>query len=218
MLDQPRLNVENLGLMAYGECLAVQRDLHARVVAGTAPPTVLFVEHPPVLTLGRHADPQYLRFGAEFFAERGIEIFPVERGGEVTAHERGQQVMYPILRLADFRLLPKRYVELLEQVVIGTLKRFGIEATTDPGSPGVWVGGDKIGAVGVRVKDRATLHGVALNVSNDLALFDMIIPCGIQGKGVTTMTHVLRRPVPLDDVRGALATEIVQALGNLRKT
>lgn len=198
--------------MPYEHCLERQREVHARVAAGAQPATVLFVEHPPVLTLGRNADPRFLNFAEGHFASHGIAVVPVERGGEVTAHEPGQQVMYPILRLADFHLMPKRYVELLEAVMIRALARFGIAAATHAEHPGVWVGDDKIGAIGIRVKDRASLHGIALNVRNDLRLFEMIVPCGIQGKGVTTMARVLGRDVAQSDVRGALEIEVVRAL------
>lgn len=213
MPEQPRVVVEDLGLMPYEACLEKQRQVHARVVAGSDPATVLFVEHPPVLTMGHHADPKFLKFAEAFFASRQIPIVPIERGGEVTAHEPGQQVMYPILRLADFRLMPKRYVELLERVVIRALERLGIAASTDAEHPGVWVGAEKICAIGIRVKERATMHGIALNVRNDLQLFEMIVPCGIQGRGVTTVARVLGRDVAMADVRSLLAAEVVRALG-----
>jgi lipoate-protein ligase B len=209
--EQPQLIFEDLGLMAYEDCLARQRQVHARVAAGAAPATVLFVEHPPVLTLGHNANPEFIKF-----APKGVSVVPIERGGEVTAHEPGQQVMYPILRLADFKLMPKRYVELLEDAVIRVLAGFGVAAGTDPEHPGVWVGREKVCAIGIRVKDRASLHGIALNVCNDLALFDMIVPCGIQGRGVTTLSRLLGRPVPTAPVREALTQALRSTLQPLR--
>lgn len=210
MQNDPR--VIDLGVMPYERCLEVQRETHARVVAGEDPPTILFVEHPRVLTLGRHADPKFLKFADAFFVKQGIAVVPIERGGEVTAHEPGQQVVYPILRLVDFQLMPKRYVELLEHAVIRALAAFGIAAATHPEHPGVWVGDEKVCAIGVRVKDRASLHGLALNVSNDLELFDMIVPCGIQGKGVTSVARLLGRSVAMDEVKAALRRELLRGL------
>jgi lipoate-protein ligase B len=205
--------VRDLGLMPYEACLALQRETHARVVRGEEAATILLVEHPPVLTMGHHADPRFLTFAKTFFADEGIAVVAVERGGEVTAHEPGQQVAYPILRLADFKLMPKRYVELLETAVIRTLRRFGVDAVTDPEHPGVWVGDAKICAVGIRIKDRASLHGIALNVENDLRLFEMIVPCGIQGKAVTSLARVLGRAVTTNEVKPILAEELIRALG-----
>ena len=210
----------NLGLLDFDAALAVQHETHARVVAGLQDSEVLFVEHPPVLTLGRHADPKFLKVPEEFFAARGIAVVPIDRGGEVTAHEPGQLVMYPIVRLADFGLLPKRYVELLERAVINTLANFGIVATIHPEHPGVWVGREKICAVGIRIKDRVSLHGIALNVANDLKLFDMIVPCGIapgrEKLGVTSMTRFLAEPVAVAAVRQALVAALKVELAATR--
>ncbi len=205
------LQVIDLGLLEYGEALAVQRHWHAEVASGRHPGVILVVEHLPVLTLGYNADRKYLKFAEGMLKERGVALFDVERGGEVTAHEPGQVVVYPIINLTRWRLTPKSYVCRLEAAVIETLRQLGITAARDAEHPGVWVGHDKICAVGVRIKDRATLHGIALNVENDLSLFDLIVPCGIAGRGVTS---VRRQGVAasLSDVKnlltGAVAGEI----------
>lgn len=211
MPDQ--LTVVAAGLMDYARCWELQQRLHAQVVAGEAPGYVILVEHPPVLTFGKHADKKHLLFAPQFFAAKGVQLVDTDRGGEVTAHEPGQLVVYPILRLADFGLAPKKYVALLEDAVIRTLAGYGITAATDAENPGVWVGRDKVCAVGVRIKDRATLHGIALNVANDLALFQQIVPCGIQGRGVTSLARLLGRPVTVDEVAPRLTDELARGLG-----
>lgn len=182
-----------LGLMAYRQALAVQETLHARLVAGEAAGFLIFVEHPAVLTLGKHADRQYLKCAASAFEAQGTEIVSIDRGGEVTAHEPGQLVMYPILRLEDFKLTPKTYVRLLEDAVIEALAYFGLNATRDEAYPGVWVeGARKICAIGIRIKQRVSLHGIALNVDNSLELFNKIVPCGIRGREVTSLARELQ--------------------------
>jgi lipoate-protein ligase B len=203
------VTVVHAGLMEYGACLALQERLHARVVAGEIGPQVILVEHPPVLTLGRNATEGNMRWPEAWFKERGVAVFHIDRGGEVTAHEPGQLVVYPILRLADHGLAPRSYVALLERAVIATLARFGVAATVDPERPGVWVGTNKICAVGVRVKERATLHGIALNVCNDLSTFREIVACGLKGRGVTTLARVTgRQDLAVAEVATAFVEEL----------
>jgi lipoate-protein ligase B len=200
--------------MEYRRALAVQEALHARAVAAgeDAGATILLVEHPSVLTLGKHADPKFLGFAREHFAARGIDIVPIDRGGEVTAHEPGQLVMYPVLRLDAFRLGARAYVELLEDAVIATLAGLGITAARDPRYPGVWVGPNKICAIGIRIKDRVTMHGIALNVANSMALFSEIVPCGIVGRGVTSVERQLGRSIDLAAVRARIVDETATRL------
>lgn len=201
------------GLLDYGRCLAEQERLHASVVAGAPDPYVVVVEHPSVLTLGKNADPGFLLFATSALEAEGVAVVRTDRGGEVTAHEPGQLVAYPILRLADFGLTPRRYVTLLEEAVIRTLSRFGVEAATDPEHPGVWLGRQKICAIGVRIKQRATLHGLALNVKNSLEMFQKIVPCGIAGRGVTSLARVLGRDVEVSEAARILTEELARALG-----
>jgi len=219
VLDRPsqQLPVTDLGLLEYGAALAAQRQWHARVVAGESFGTILVTEHPPVLTFGYNADRRYLKFAEGMLKERGIATFDVERGGDVTAHEPGQLVVYPILNPSHWRLTPKSYVCLLEDVVIKTLCDFGVIGARDPEHPGVWVGAEKVCAVGVRIKNRVTLHGIALNVTNDLGLFDLIVPCGIAGRGVTSMAK-LGVPAGFDAVKAALVGRLEREIrGRLLK-
>lgn len=197
----------DLGLLDYRACLAIQEGTHARVVADPAASCVLTVEHPPVLTLGKHADTRFI------LAPKGVDVVPVDRGGEVTAHEPGQVVVYPILSLEYFRLTPKRYICLLEDAVTQTLSAFGLTAARDPEHPGVWIGREKVAAVGVRIKNKVTLHGLALNVSNDLELFSKIVPCGIMGRGVTTMNRLLGTPATPEAVRAVMRDNLARLLG-----
>ncbi|MCX6109396.1 MAG: lipoyl(octanoyl) transferase LipB [Proteobacteria bacterium] len=200
------------GTMPYGEALALQQRLHAQVVTGEGTHVLLFVEHPPTLTLGKHSDLAHLSFSEDHYRMQGVELAHTDRGGQVTAHMPRQMVVYPILKLSTYRLSPKRYVALLEEGVIRLLAAYGIDAQRDSDHAGVWVGKDKICAIGIRIKERVTLHGIALNVTNDLALFEQIVPCGITGRGVTSMAGLLNRTVDLEQLRLKFASEFKSLL------
>ena len=208
-----QLKIVPVQTMEYGACLALQRRLHARVVQGGPAGYVILVEHPPVLTFGKHADKANLLFSPDYYERLGVALVDTDRGGEVTAHVPGQLVIYPILRLADYQLTPRRYVDLLEQVVTRVLASFGLVGMKDPEHPGVWVGRDKICAVGVRIKDRVSMHGIALNVCNSLDLFAKIVPCGIFGRGVTSLSRLADLPISVDEVAPRLISELVRGLG-----
>ena len=182
--------------MEYGAALEMQRDLVARRIAGEIPDTLLFVVHPHVFTLGRVARREHLLPEAE-----EVEVVETDRGGDVTYHGPGQMVVYPVIDLTHHRQDVKWYLERLEEVLILTVERWGIRATRVEGMTGAWVEGNKIGAIGVRVQRWVTSHGFALNVSTDLSYFDRIIPCGLEGQGVTSMAREAGRDVSLDDVR-----------------
>lgn len=195
--------------MDYRRCWELQQRLHARVVRDPGEAFIVTVEHPPVLTFGRHADKRFLLFGEKQLRAEGIDLVDTDRGGEVTAHVPGQLVVYPVLGIEAFRLTPRKYVHLLEQAVIDVLAELGVVAARDPDHPGVWVGTEKICALGVRIQRRVSLHGLALNVSNGLDLFRRIVPCGIQGRGVTSVTRTLGRDVAVAEV----LPKLLQALG-----
>lgn len=196
--------------MDYRRCWELQQRLHGRVVRDPAEAFVVTVEHPPVLTFGRHADKKFLLFGEKQLRAEGVDLVDTDRGGEVTAHVPGQLVVYPILGIEAFRLTPRKYVCRLEQAAIDVLATYGVEATRDADHPGVWVGRAKICAIGVRIQQRVSLHGLALNVSNAFDLFDRIVPCGIQGRGVTSLSRVLGRDVAVAEV----LPKLLQALGS----
>ena len=173
--------------MGYADALALQRTLVADRQAGRVDDVLLFVEHPPVLTLGVRGDGgrgHILASDADL-AARGIEVFETGRGGDITYHGPGQLVGYPIIDLKPDRQDVHRYVRDLEEVLIRTAAGFGIEAGRIKGLTGVWVGGEKLAAIGVRIGRWVTSHGFALNVSTALDEFSLIVPCGISDHGVT---------------------------------
>lgn len=213
--EKPQFALIDLGRMRYGEALQRQELAHAEVVANPNHHVIFSVEHEPVLTMGKNSDQANLLFPREFYNRQGVEVFDTERGGQVTAHMPGQLVVYPIINTAELKLSIRDYVNILEESVIQTLAKYGIHAHRDPEHPGVWIEHEKICALGVRIKSRVTMHGLALNVNNDLSLFGKIVPCGIKFRGVTSMSRKLDRSVDMTEVRTVLLKEIVSRLGGL---
>ena len=188
------LRVEDLGLRAYGETLELQRSLRRRRIEGSlAEDVLLLVEHPPVVTLGRGTRQSSLPVAPAALENRGIEVFEIERGGDVTLHAPGQLVGYPILDLRQHRQDLHWYLRSLEDALIRALGDLGIEADRNPGRTGVWTAGRKIASIGIHVKQWVTLHGFALNVATDLDLFDLIVPCGIPQVMMTSVATELLR-------------------------
>jgi lipoyl(octanoyl) transferase len=198
--------------MAYRDAWALQEQAHADVVAG-GQEQLLLVEHPPVITFGRRPDGQrHLLASPQRLAEAGVDVVTTDRGGDVTFHGPGQIVAYPIVRLIDHHLSIGAYVRRLEDVVIATLAGFGLVGQKDESAIGVWVSSAKICALGVRIRQGASLHGVALNVNTDLSCFDMIVPCGLPGRAVTSMHKLLGNSVPaMSTVRQVLARQMIAA-------
>src|SRR5678815_3143386 len=195
--------VANLGTVPYEEALELQRELARERISGAIPQDMLLLlEHPPVVTLGRSAKSKNLVASAEFLASRGVELFEVERGGDVTFHGPGQLVGYPIIDLKRHKLDLHWYLRQVEEGLIRTLAEYGIPAERNIGFTGVWTKNRKIASIGVHARDWVTWHGFALNVTTDLSYFDFIIPCGIDG---VTMTSV-EREVDLRDAQSLLAT------------
>ena len=193
-------DVRFLGRMRYGEALRLQRELVARRLAREIPDTLLLLEHEPVVTLGKVARAEHVLVDRERLATLGVEIFETDRGGDVTFHGPGQIVGYPIVDLNELRRDVKWYLEQLEEVMIRTCARYGVEASRRPGMTGAWVGAEKIGAIGVRVERWVTSHGFAFNVATDLASFGLIVPCGLRGEGVTSLSARLCRGLDLERV------------------
>ena len=181
------LALVELGRRGYGEVLELQRALCRQRVSGELPDLLLLVEHDPVVTLGRGSRPSSLPVPRDLLERRGIEVFEVERGGDVTLHAPGQLVGYPILDLSGWRRDLHWYLRQLEEVLIRGLGRLEIPAERNPGKTGVWTGGRKIASIGIHVKQWVTMHGFALNVSTDLSLFDLIVPCGIPDVVMTSV-------------------------------
>jgi lipoate-protein ligase B len=203
------LLVEWLGRRPYGEVLELQRALAAERIAGTRPDTLVLVEHDPVVTLGRSTRREHLLLDEAALAARGIELFDIERGGDVTFHGPGQLVGYPIFDLQQHRQDLHWYLRQLEQVLIDALAAFGIEGHREPKYTGVWVGDRKIASIGVHARSWVTWHGFALNVSTDLSYFDVMVPCGIGGVTMTSIERETGRPVTVDDV----SSQVIAAFG-----
>jgi lipoate-protein ligase B len=199
----PRARLLDLGRRRYAPVLELQRALHAAVAAGREPDTWLVVEHEPVVTLGRNAKEGNVLVPRPLLAARGVDVVEVERGGDVTYHGPGQVVVYPIRRLARFREI-QPLVNAIEESVIDALLRFGIEAQRRREHRGVYVGSDAICAVGLAVRQMASLHGLALNASTALDYDRLITPCGTPEFGITSISEQVGRDVSWVEARDIL--------------
>ena len=185
--DSAVLAQREIGLVGYAAGLELQRELHARVLNGEMDGALLLLEHSHVYTLGRRGKLDDLLAPGDRLSSLGVEVHHVDRGGEVTYHGPGQLVGYPVVDLRRLRMRPLEYVRSLERLLIETLSDFGIAAEAEGHPTGIWTGGAKIAAIGVRVSRGVTTHGFALNVSPDLGYFEHIVPCGIEDCRVTSM-------------------------------
>ena len=196
------LFIRRLGVVPYEEALALQQQLVEDRRQGRVPDQLLLLQHPPVITLGakaRHSR-DHLRATDETLAAEGVALFEAGRGGDVTYHGPGQLVGYPILDLKPDRCDVHRYVRDLEETLIRVAASFGIAAGRVAGLTGVWVGNEKLAAIGVRISRWITSHGFAFNVSTNLDHFKLIVPCGIADRGVTSLGRLLGRDLPIDEV------------------
>lgn len=201
------------GLVDYGAALAWQRARGAALTAGDEGEALALLEHPPVYTLGARGNREHLLATPAALAARGAAVVRTDRGGDITFHGPGQLVAYPILAVRDRGLGAATYVRRLEAVIIDTLDAFGIAAGRVEGRPGVWVEGAKVAAIGVRISRGVSRHGLALNVSTDLAWFGRIVPCGIPDAEVTSMHCLLGRAPPARAVEDAMAAAFERTFG-----
>ncbi|PYT04074.1 MAG: lipoyl(octanoyl) transferase [Acidobacteria bacterium] len=199
-----------LGLVQYDEGLQLQERAVERLRSGEAPEQLLLLEHPHVFTLGRGADSSNILADPKQLEKSSVEVHETGRGGDVTYHGPGQLVGYPVINLKPDRCDVHRYVRDIEEVLISTIAEFGVTGTRIHGLTGVWVGNEKIGAIGVRIARWITSHGFALNVNTDLDYFKMIVPCGITGKGVTSLSRLIGRKVELHEVADVAASQFAQ--------
>ena len=209
------MEIVDLGTMKYRDAWARQEREHESVVAG-GEEKLLLVEHPPVITLGRRPGlSKNIRAAAEELQRAGVEVVESDRGGDVTFHGPGQLVAYPIIRLNDHKLSVGGYVRKLQEIVIDTLNDLGVPSQLDPSAIGVWTcrdSGDagacelaKICAIGVRIRRGVSMHGLALNVTTDLSYFNLIVPCGLSGRAVTSLQQILGDSAPaMSGVKAAL--------------
>jgi len=211
------MQIHDLGRMAYRQAWETQERAHEDVVAG-AEERIFFVEHPPVITYGRRPGvDQHLVASPGQLAEQSVEIVQSDRGGDITFHGPGQLVAYPIIRLADHGFSVSGYVHALEAAVIAMLAQLGISAHADKSAVGVWTldGADtaKICAIGVRIRRGVSLHGLALNVTTDLSAFELIVPCGLIGRRVTSLQRLMGEQLPgMNEVKRYLGEHLINTL------
>ena len=214
------ITFEDLGLLSFATALEVQEDYFYKIISEKkanrqkkqSTPTdnfLLFVEHKLVYTLGKSGDIQHLLLDQKGLKEKEIEFYKTNRGGDITFHGLGQIVGYPILDLDNFFTDIHKYLRFLEEVIIKTLAEYGLTATRSKGETGVWLDAEtpfarKICALGVRASRWVTMHGFALNVNTDLTYFEHIVPCGIKGKGVTSLKAELGKEISVNQVKEKL--------------
>lgn len=207
----------DIGITPYREAWDIQLHAHERVLAG-AEEEVLFVQHPPVITFGRRAEDsaKHLVASRDLLSNMGVEVVESDRGGDITFHGPGQLVCYPIIHLARHRLSVGGYVKMLEHMVIRALKSFNISTHLEPEAIGVWTDTTppkKICALGVRIKRGVSLHGIALNVTTDLRYFNLIVPCGLNGRPVTSISEILgEQTPPMNIVQAAIRSALVASI------
>ena len=202
------MNVLDLGRLAYAEALGIQEQLVEARLRGDAPDTLLLVEHPPVITLGRRGSPSDIFASSDDLARRGIQVQHTTRGGLVTYHGPGQLVGYPIVHLRQLGLRVPEYVHGLEAAIVGALADLGIPAHSDAEHVGVWTDQGKIAAIGIAQRHGVAYHGFAVNLQPDLAHFALINPCGIGERGVTSAAALLGRGVSLDEFKRLIVPRV----------
>jgi len=201
------LHVCHLGQVEYGEAVALQERLRARVQAGELPGVLLLLEHPPVYTRGRRSEPGELPMGQAWYRSQGIDVVQTDRGGKLTYHGPGQLVGYPIMPVTDV----VAYLRTMEAAIVSALAEEGIAAGPRDGLTGVWVEDRKIGSIGVHVSRGVTTHGFAINVDNDLQPFEWVVPCGLEGVRMTSVTRETGRGDHLPAFRGRMAAAFCAA-------
>jgi lipoate-protein ligase B len=205
------LSIQDLGKeQPYADVLALQEQTHAARCNGTIPDTFFLLEHRRVYTLGRSAEANNILYSQETLQQTGIDRVETSRGGDVTYHGPGQLVGYPIIHIGEADLRVVEYVTALEEVLIRAMATFGIEAGRDSRNRGVWVGNNKLAAIGIRVAHSVTMHGFALNVNTQLADYCGIVSCGLQDAGVTSMSKLLGKPLNMPAVKQAVISSFKQ--------
>ena len=209
MIVQNSIEVQNWGLLNYAQSLH-QMDIEHKNICSSqiVSEKLILVQHPPVVTMGNRFNPQDMLVNAEHLSHLGIDFCHTDRGGSVTVHEPGQLVVYPLLRIDGRKRTVRNFICALEECMIQTCAHFGVVAKRDSINPGVWVNERKIGAVGIRISQRVSKHGIALNITNTLSTFQNIIPCGIASRGVVNLKQLLSTPIS-DDILIQQAQEIL---------
>ncbi len=196
-----KLEILNLGNMKYKKAYELQLELIKKRAAGEIPDTLILVEHPPVFTIGSSGTDEHISVSRDFLESSGIEVYETNRGGDITYHGPGQIVAYPILNLKEHKQDLHWLLRQYEEVTIRLVEEYGIKAKRIEGLTGVWVGDEKITAIGVGVRRWVSYHGFAFNVNPNLEHFSYIIPCGIRDKGVTSLSELQGKEMDMDQMR-----------------
>ncbi len=197
--------VKDLGFLDYKKAYQIQLDSHKKLVENKEPVTLILVEHPKTITFGRKGGRENLLVKEDFLAEKGFSLYDIERGGDVTYHGPGQLVGYPIFKVG---IKADNYLRRLEQALINLLAQYGIKSIGSPGYAGVWVGNNKVAAIGVSIKRNISFHGFALNVSTNLNDFNYIVPCGLKDKGVASLSSILDKEITIEEIKPKLITAL----------
>ena len=195
--NQDEIKILDLGHSPYREVWDLQKKMHKDRINSKINDTLIFVEHESVYTLGKNANKDHLLQNKD----DSIDVFDIERGGDITYHGPGQLVVYPILDLTNYKKSVSWYMRKLEQVTIDLLSEYDIKATRSKGLTGVWVGDEKIAAQGVKISRWVTMHGFSINVNTNLDFYDSIIPCGIFDRGVTSISEILGRLIDMNQIK-----------------
>ncbi len=207
------IEIKDLGLAEYGRVLKLQKNLHEKRRFDKIKDTVLIVEHQPVITLGARKDKNRLLSNREILEKKGIGIFEIRRGGGSTAHNPGQLVFYPIIALKNKGLQVSDYIRTLESIGIELLSDYGIKAERNKGFPGLWIGQRKIASIGVRVRKMVTFHGMAININNDLSIFDNMVPCGLNDVKMTSVFKETGSRIEMQELKEKLAEILIRTFG-----
>jgi lipoate-protein ligase B len=199
------LSIRDCGRQDYRETLELQYELRDKRRTNAISDTVLLVEHNPVITLGANKSKVNLLADIESLRAKGIDVVEIRRGGGATAHNPGQLVFYPILDLRKYGLGISEYIRLLERIGTELLREFGVDSEARKGYPGLWSGGSKIASIGVRVSKFITFHGMAININNDLSIFDYMVPCGIEGVEMTSASKLAGEDINMDKLKRKLS-------------
>ena len=207
-----RLQIIDCGVAEYRSVLERQHSLREKRRLNEIPDTVLVLEHLPVITLGARQSANKILAQRSELAEQGIDVVEIRRGGGTTAHNPGQVVFYPVLNLQQLGLGISAYIRTLEAIGIELLEHFGVQSTREKGYPGLWVGERKIASIGVRVSKFVTHHGMAINIRNELSIFDVLIPCGLEGVEMTSVLEETGRRLRMGSVKKKLCELLVTHL------
>lgn len=207
------LKILDLGLRNYKEVWDLQKELHTKRVMEEIPDTLILVEHNPVVTIGKSGKNENIKVPVKFLKENGIELYHIERGGDVTFHGPGQLVGYPVFNIKKGLAGIRPFIEKIEDAIITTLGDFKISAGKKEKMIGVWVGEKKICSIGVAIKHWVSFHGFALNVNTDLKYFDFINPCGFKEIKMTSMQEILKNMIEMDDVKKVIIKNFVAVFG-----